>query len=327
MCSVKPKYISLPEQNSLCSLPNSGCCQVEVKIGRSKWEQQKAILVKVDGEPAGKIFIYSQPLIGQMYPLHELKSMGVICEKAGDFLVNLVTERGLKLTFKPIGSTANCFVTALVSGNFTSLTHETHIKTPLQNQEATTSPTIESDLTDKPDTNVYTGSREGYVAPSEKGSNEKKKEVVPNGGDKSVENKKGSDRNVKKTPSKTVTKPLLSESRKRKEAKTLATTQSQDLPAPTKDEPERTNSEPDNGEQEKIKKEKKKGTETSLKDGKNKLNEKIVKPAPTTTPDAGNGGLTPGKEDNKKTVTTSSVEIEVPEKKKAVENAGIIKIS
>lgn len=79
MCSVKPKYISLPEQvrfffldkasnisfhlkktqNSLCSLPNSGCCQVEVKIGRSKWEQQKAILVKVDGEPAGKIFIYS----------------------------------------------------------------------------------------------------------------------------------------------------------------------------------------------------------------------------------------------------------------------------
>lgn len=89
----------------------------------------------------------------------------------------------------------------------------------------------------------------------------------------------------------------------------------------------RTNSEPDNGEQEKIKKEKKKGTETSLKDGKNKLNEKIVKPAPTTTPDAGNGGLTPGKEDNKKTVTTSSVEIEVPEKKKAVENAGIIKIS
>lgn len=76
---------------------------------------------------------------------------------------------------------------AIFSGNFTSLTHETHIKTPLQNQEATTSPTIESDLTDKPDTNVYTGSREGYVAPSEKGSNEKKKEVVPNGGDKSVE--------------------------------------------------------------------------------------------------------------------------------------------
>lgn len=61
-----------------------------------------------------KICASRQPLIGQMYPLHELKSMGVICEKAGDFLVNLVTERGLKLTFKPIGSTANCFVTALV---------------------------------------------------------------------------------------------------------------------------------------------------------------------------------------------------------------------
>lgn len=65
------------------------------------------------------------------------------------------------------------------SGTFTSPIHETHGHTGGTGTDGTTS-NIESDLKEKPDTNVYTGSREGYVPPPAKegsGSGGKKKDM------------------------------------------------------------------------------------------------------------------------------------------------------
>ncbi|CCJ09411.1 PH-15 domain-containing protein [Caenorhabditis elegans] len=328
MCTSKPKFIPLPEQQSLCSLPNSGCCHVDVKVGRSKWEKRVAVLVQVEGEPDYKIYIYTyflkglgagKPLIGQIYPLNELKKREVKCEKDKVFLVNLASEKGEKITFKATGNNGSIWVAALMSGTFTSPIHETHGHTGGTGTDGTTS-NIESDLKEKPDTNVYTGSREGYVPPPAKegsGSGGKKKDMN-NVAVKPDEKKKDSGRKLKKTVSKTITKLSVSESKKKTEKKIAATQKTQEFPIPKTVDEAHTNSEPD-GDPLKLKKTITDGNELSLKGATAPTPQKAKLTTPTSTTPASSltpsNALTPGNEDKKK-MTTDSEEIELHEKKK-----------
>ncbi|CAL2042520.1 unnamed protein product [Caenorhabditis brenneri] len=136
MCfNEKLPVVQLPEQNSLCSHPNSGCRYVEVKNGRKSWEKSLAVLIKEDGEPEAKLFIYTyflrgigagKPLIGQIYSLNKPKELKAKKDVDGNIIVTIVTEKKLKLKFRIGGKDGGLWVAAIMSGSFHLISHETH---------------------------------------------------------------------------------------------------------------------------------------------------------------------------------------------------------
>ncbi|CAI2351591.1 unnamed protein product [Caenorhabditis sp. 36 PRJEB53466] len=301
MCSVSPKCIPLPEQQIFCSVPSSACRYVEVKAGRSKWEKRSAVFVQSDGEPP-KIVIYTKPLVGQIYPLTTMTKMTVKQDKEA-FIVDLATEKRLKVTFRIDGKEAAMWAGAVVSRSFGSLGHITH-----QNYVGSTS-NIGTDLKEEPNVNVYTGTREGYVGPQRDSSmsDDKKKKGNRNENGEAEEKKKESVKKLKKTASTSGTKKSSTES------KSLAATQELP-PAKFEDTPTvivHTDSEPDVHKT----KQTQEANETATSSGKCVEKKKKTTPLKTTpvsiTP--ATLSLTPGNEEKeKKRIKTDSDECEAP---------------
>lgn len=328
MCTRKPKSVPLPEQHTLCSTPNSGCRYVEVKTGKNRWEKRTAVLVRPDGDSDQMIYIYTRPLIGQSFPLKDLKTCEAKREKNGTIVLKLATDKQ-KIAFKISGSDAGLWVAAVMSCAQATLTHETHGPTD------GTGSNVFPNIKDEPDNANYTGSREGYVMPVQEGSlsdeKKKKKEEEKNQNDPSKDPAQKSDEkkpeSAKKVASKTKTKDSTtteSGRKKKKKEGTLAATQTLDGPAAKADDPvipvQKTDSEPDNNCDPQLKKTQTETQETSGK-GNGETPNKLVTPISATP--AGVASLTPtpglngdAKDDQKVKTLTNSDENEVPEKKK-----------
>ncbi|CAI4233419.1 unnamed protein product [Auanema sp. JU1783] len=100
---LKTDYIELPEQEKLCSRPNTSCSYIHKRIGLNRYERRLAVITEDGQMVVYKYFLLGitagLPLIGRVYDLTQLKDKKIRFEKKA-IHIRLWTKDNKKITFR-----------------------------------------------------------------------------------------------------------------------------------------------------------------------------------------------------------------------------------